>query len=166
LQGCTRLSRENLRWPRGDQDEQAILLFLFDAFVWHADRTTENPNALWHENKIVAIDHGRAMYNIEATDESGLGPDFSLHRTSELWPRHIAFDFLRKRWGKPGIARGVEAFSRAVQDLVPVISAISRSWPADLDKGGMRDEIIRFLTARRLVYADLEKKVRDVFQID
>jgi hypothetical protein len=163
LGGATKLMPENLKWPRGDQDEHAILLFVLDAFLWHHDRTTQNPNALWHDGKLVAIDHGRAMFRIEETDETGLGLDFSQTRTDD-WSRHIVFESLRRRWQRVPASETLDAFGRRAQALdESAMRALARRWPPELDKGGMREEIFRFVLCRRAAYDDIATKIRATF---
>ncbi|MEO7034256.1 MAG: HipA family kinase [Polyangiaceae bacterium] len=158
LEGSVTATPGTLRYPRAGQDEQLLRLFLFDALLWHSDRTRLNPNALWLHRDLVAIDHGRAMHNLEGTDDAGLGPDFSQHQGQEAWPRHIAFSPLAKRLKKGQLPPELFTdFGARVQDLTDgVLAEISARWPAKLDTAGLRWEIIRFLKARRNIYSQVE----------
>ncbi len=166
LEGTTRLSVDNLKWSRPDIVEQALRLFLFDAFVWHGDRSTTFPNALWLHRQIIAIDHGRAMYGVEATDESGLGPNFSGQHAQDRWGDHVAFRRIRRAWRKADDAPVIEPVFRSFGAAVGAlderrVAEMSARWPLALDKGGMRGDIARFLRARRMHYAALETQVRN-----
>jgi hypothetical protein len=166
LEGATRLTPDNLKWSRPGVAEQALRLFLFDVLVWHGDRSTTTPNALWFHRQIVAIDHGRAMYNLESTDDAGLGPDLSLTLSQDRWDEHIAFRRLCRAWKKgddsPALEAALDSFAQRVAALDDVaIKQMSARWPPGLDKGGMRGDIERFLRARRMHYPALEIQVRN-----
>lgn len=166
LEGATRLTTDNLKWSRPGVAEQALRLFLFDAFVWHGDRSTRTPNALWFHRQIVAIDHGRAMFNLESTDDVGLGPDFSATLSQERWDEHIVFRRLCRAWQKTDDASALEAAMEAFGERVGAlddltVQKMSARWPPGLDKGGLRGEIERFLRARRMHYPALETQVRN-----
>jgi hypothetical protein len=139
---------------------------LFDATMWNTDRTLTNPKALWFHRTLVAIDHGRAMYSIEQTDETGLGPDFSTQRGQADWRKHIVFRALARRFRKGRIDAGLfDDFRSQVQGLTDgVLSGLSSRWPAGLDIGGMKGEIIRFLKTRRETYGQIEERVRYALQ--
>jgi len=42
-------------------EETGVALFFVDAYLVHDDRRIENPNVMWHRDRLVAIDHGAAF---------------------------------------------------------------------------------------------------------
>jgi hypothetical protein len=71
---CSRFHPKAVEHTRGMQARQQPLtmlaLFVVDAFMWHFDRSERVPNVLWDAEGLVAFDHGRAFFELEAVDES------------------------------------------------------------------------------------------------
>src|SRR5579884_634732 len=60
------------KW-RATAAPDAVALLTADAYMRHDDRVRDNPNALWFENRLVAIDHGLAFAG--PTRRGALGDD-------------------------------------------------------------------------------------------
>jgi hypothetical protein len=99
---CSRFNKKAVEHTRGMESRQQpvtlLALFLVDAFMWHFDRTERTPNVLWDEAGLIAIDHGRALYEVEAIDESGISRHEPRELREENWQSHVAFRYLRRQF--------------------------------------------------------------------
>lgn len=130
--------------------EDALRLFFFDAFIWHADRTRNTPNILWKAGNMVPIDHARAFHAIEAIDESGLSKFDYANCRSDQWSQHVALRYLRKQWKKGAISVGsCDIIATEVQFVgLSALQKLVTDWPEQLDSATFKDDLRRFIKAR------------------
>ncbi len=114
------------------QPEMMLALFVLDAFMWHFDRTDKTPNLLWDAEGLIAIDHGRALFQLEAVEESGASLHDPRAIRDENWPSHLAFKYLRRQFGQGRLAPG---------SVLPVLEQIQRGCLA----GRFEQELVRWL---------------------
>jgi len=117
---CSRFNSTAVEHTRGmesrQQPETMLALFVVDAFMWHFDRTEKTPNVLWDEDGLIAIDHGRALFELEAVDESGCSQHGPVELRDENWPAHVAFRYLRRQFDQARLVPGnVSAITRRLQ---------------------------------------------------
>jgi hypothetical protein len=153
LEGAPDLSRAHLRrkaW-RESSARDAVRLLVADAYMRHDDREVENANAVWHANRLVAIDHGSAFAGI--LQPGIVGNDLAA-RTVLQAPkveRHVAYEAAR-RYGTD--ADWEDAVMRLEAVPKHAIVALRASWPAELDRddqngqNDLRARFARFLAAR------------------
>jgi hypothetical protein len=142
----------------------AVALLLADAYLRHDDRRTENPNAVWHHGRLVAIDHGSAFAGLTRPGTAGddLAQQTVLHSTS--FRDHVALAAARtadeSAWELP-LARleGVEPST---------VTTLAATWSAELDddpqsgQRGLRARLARFLGERGRQVRALREALRGV----
>jgi hypothetical protein len=142
----------------------AAALVLTDAYLRHDDRRIENPNAIWHEGRLVAIDHGSAFAGV--TRPGSTGDDLARHTVlhSQSFRAHVAL----------AAARGAdestwETFVARLEGVnLPTVTALATSWPAELDddpqsgQRGLRSRLARFLGERGLHVRALREALREI----
>jgi hypothetical protein len=145
-------------------DRDAILLFALDAYLWHYDRTKQNPNALAWQDRIVAIDHDRAFHRIEAVDEAGLTPDYTELPDLDALRDHVAFPLVRQHLDSP-IWDEFTAHIEALDE--DAVTRMASRWPDELDRDrggraiGYKTCLVQFLTQRRGYVRSIVREVRD-----
>jgi hypothetical protein len=135
----------------------AMLLYALDLLIWNVDRTVRKPNALWFENRLVAIDHGNAFAGLLAVDQHGLGPDDEEMTGGHTWGDHICSKMLGKLREKKMYGTAAwRSFLRRLRRLTDVaLRDMARRWPWELDRGpmgerpGLSARIVQFLETRR-----------------
>lgn len=144
----------------------AILTLALDAFIWHYDRSTKNPNALlWHD-QIIPIDHECAFYGIDDETPNGTGPDYSFPCHFDVLAAHFAANIAR---ANPGSAVWNEFVERMQQLSDEHIRAMVSRLPDELDMdylenpGNWRERLAGFLAHRRDNVVQLVDEVRGAF---
>jgi hypothetical protein len=140
----------------------AEALLAADAYMVHDDRRRENPNALWWEDRLVAIDHGSAFVGLDRPGETGGG----LAAKTVLAPvmrEHFLYAFLCARSDQVTFAAFMDALhqvdKRGIGNVLP-------DWPTELEApqwNGARDlssRMVNFLTTRSRLAEPLANEVR------
>jgi hypothetical protein len=141
--------------------EDALRLFFFDAFTWHADRTDSTPNILWDAGKMILIDHARAFHGIEAIDEAGL-PKFDYSTCPrEGWSRHVALGYLRDQWQKGHLRlENCSQIATELQSLgLPALQDMIANWPDSLESATFKSDLRRFVQARFRILPTLAQEI-------
>jgi hypothetical protein len=72
-------------------------LFFLDVYIRHDDRRRENPNAVWLNGEIVALDHGASFVNLDQPGASGADVAARTVVHSRSFPDHVLYDDLARR---------------------------------------------------------------------
>ncbi|MFO0599581.1 MAG: HipA family kinase [Myxococcaceae bacterium] len=139
--GVVATSKEGLR--------ALALLFAVDSYIIHDDRTIHKPNAMWWNNRVVAIDHGSAFKGLW---KNGVPPEDVARRTfrpSVVYKSHIS---------KPHVLDADFAdFQGAIAGIVEEkIQSLKGAWPVDenAELARLRTDVIAFLVARKSYIAE------------
>jgi hypothetical protein len=166
---CSRFSQKAVEHTRGMESRQQpgmmLSLFVADAFMWHFDRTEQTPNLLWDDAGLVAIDHGRAFYELEAIDESGLSRHEPSEHREENWPSHVAFRYLRRQFDQGRLVpKDISAITTRLHDgcLTGRFQKELSSWVETLDATHFQDDIAYFLSKRINAINSLNDRVTHV----
>ena len=129
----------------------AAALFVADAFMFHADREHENPNALRYRGRTVAIDHNLAFSLLARAGESGHGAAL-ITRPHDAFKRHVVRRFVEDA----SIDAHLDvAIGRLEAITDSRIEALIESWPRALDHepghgiAGIFERYRKFLRERR-----------------
>lgn len=141
--------------------KEVLRLFFFDAFVWHGDRTFHTPNILWRGGKMIAIDHARAFFGIEAIDETGLQLHDYRETRTEKWLEHVSLSYLRAQWQK-GTLR-VEDCGEIVTQIqtfgVDRLEDLVTNWPDSLASATFKSDLQRFVRTRFDILPSLGQEI-------
>ena len=153
LEGAPDLARVHLRrkkW-RSSSLADATRLLVADLYMRHDDRLEENPNAVWHENRLVAIDHGSAFAGLLRPGVRGEHLAAQTQPHAPNFAQHIAFEAVARHGTEPGWE---EAVTRLEGVPPHAITALRASWPAELDhdeqngQQRLRSRLAQFLATR------------------
>jgi len=132
--------------------KDSVALLVADIYMRHDDRLEENPNAVWHANRVVAIDHGSAFAGLLRPGVRG--EDLAKHTQphAKNFPKHVAFDAVQ-RYASPRTWDAVLARLEGVPGHA--VEALRSTWPPELDDDDqngqtqLRLRLARFLGARK-----------------
>jgi hypothetical protein len=154
---------DDLRSVPSSMREDAIRIFALDVLVRHYDRTPGNSNLLALNDRLVAIDHGLAFFRLGAVDETGLAVQADDQSDEPGLARHVAARLAGKQQDS-AVWSQVAARVHALDDAT--LRAMLERAPAAFDRSpdgqalGMKDEIARFLRARRDAFDTILETVR------
>lgn len=129
----------------------AVRLYAIDMFLWHGDRTVDNPNCLRLQNRLLPIDHDRVLSRVGTIDATGCGPDLDEEQPHESRHRHVSRELVRKHAAHPGW----DEVSGLLADLGGDLPALLQRWPDEWDRNfgdtapaGLKDDALRFFRHR------------------
>jgi hypothetical protein len=146
------------------QPLKLLALFVVDAFMWHFDRTAKTPNILWDEHVLIAIDHGRALFEMELIDESGASRHDPAEHRAENWPAHVMFEYLRNQFVQDRLRpEQISAISKRLQEcLTGQFMLEVTSWLAVLTATRFQNEVAYFLKKRVAAIDSLTREISHV----
>src|SRR5690606_1892330 len=102
------------KWARPEVQRKGACVFVLDQFIQHDDRRRENPNLLWYQRELVAIDHGHAFTGIHNSGATGAA---LAGRTVLLAPRAFEDHILRAALAKLGCVEEVRKAARRLHKV-------------------------------------------------
>lgn len=165
LEGAVDLGRVHLRrrkW-RVTAAPDAVALLIADIYMRHDDRLEKNPNAVWRDRRIVAIDHGSAFAGMQRAGVRG--HDLAAHTQPHApnFPEHVAFQ-AATRYGLDATWDSV--LTRLENVPRHAVEALRSSWPQELDhddqngQSELRSRLARFLSVRGKYVREVVATVR------
>jgi hypothetical protein len=151
---------------RSRLEADAVALGVADAFMLHTDREAENPNAVWFDSRIVAIDHNLAFAPLARAGSTGAALAANVIPTRAPFLRHVAAEIMRDHVKEPALWDAPVARLEGVPDAA-ILELVSR-WPVDLDaepsRGitGIRRTIQDFLLRRRAFVRETVDNLRAI----
>jgi hypothetical protein len=146
----------------------AVALGVADAFMLHTDREAENPNALWFDGRVVAIDHNLAFAPLARAGSSASALAANVVPSRAPFLRHVAAAIMREH------ARDDALWAAPVRRLEQVtdeaIAGLAGHWPAELDEEPSRSirQIRRtlqsFLFHRRATIRETAQNLRAMLE--
>jgi hypothetical protein len=94
----------------------------------HTDREAENPNALWFDGRIVAIDHNLAFAPLTRRGSTGAATARNVMPNVHSFRRHVAAEVVRAHGADHALWDGPVHRLQNVPDAA--ILALAASWPA------------------------------------
>jgi hypothetical protein len=146
------------------QPKQLLALFVVDAFMWHFDRTRKTPNILWDERDMIAIDHGRALFEFEAIAESGASLRDGAEHYSDNWSEHVFFKYLRRQFHLGCLRRADISTTTALlcKCLTGQFNADMVAWLELLSATRHQEEVTCFLAQRVAAVDSLTEEIANV----
>lgn len=129
-------------------------LFFVDVYIRHDDRRRENPNAVWLNGEIVALDHGASFVNLDQPGATGADVAARTVVHSRSFHEHVLYGDLARRWATVDFASVARRLA-SVPDAA--IDALATTWPAELEPH--RTRFIEFLKHRRAHALDIADNV-------
>lgn len=161
LQGAIDIDPDTLKGRSGEvvTKTSGAVLFAVDAYLRHDDRRRDNPNAVWFENQVVALDHGAAFTGFSNPQTTG---EEVARRTVFPNPKsvreHIFYDALARLKE----STDWQAIGQRLADVPDgAIEAAALGWPEELEPA--RSKLLSYLRTRREVVVELMDNVSELF---